>query len=395
MVHGRRPSICHIVPGLDLVPGSASTRQTLALARSLAAHAEVTVAFRRVTGPVAHEPFDIVALEPNGRELSSDLAPSRRALGRFIEERCGAYGTVLEGTWPMLGKLTAWCSQRGIPAVPIVERQPAPRWLAPIDMGRSWLALGTSGRHLRRAPVVIAGSDELKATIVRRWRVEADRITVTGTGVDRARFAPRDQADARRRLGLSPEHRILLAGGVLDRARDLAPVIEAVQRVGDPDLRLHVLGQGERRTGLEQLAGPGSTVTFHGRVGDDLLPVFIAAADLCIAIQHPDGAMPDPASEAAFTVAECLVSGRPVAVASDGDRNHPMVRHLVSGFLIEHDLLAWIRFLQRDCPSRNTLRIMGQAATATPIHGVERAASVYLEAIARAQRSVKAGAPAY
>ena len=181
---------------------------------------------------------------------------------------------------------------------------------------------------------------------------------------------------------------------MLDRARDLAPVIEAVQRVGDPDLRLHVLGQGERRAGLERLAGPGSPVTFHGRVGDDLLPAFIAAADLCVAIEHPDGPVIDPASEAAFTVPECLVSGRPVAVASDGDRNHPLVRHLVSGFLIEQDLLAWIRFLQRDCPSRNTLRIMGQAATATPIDGVEQAASVYLAAIERAQRSVKAGVPA-
>jgi glycosyltransferase involved in cell wall biosynthesis len=163
--------------------------------------------------------------------------------------------------------------------------------------------------------------------------------------------------------------------------------------VGDPDLRLHVLGQGERRAGLERLAGERSPVTFHGRVGDDLLPVFIAAADLCVAIEHPDGAATDPASEAAFTVAECLVSGRPVAVASDGNRDHPLVRHLVSGFLIEHDLLAWIRFLQRDCPSRNTLRIMGQAATATPIDGVEQAASAYLEAIDRAQRAVKAGAP--
>ena len=85
MAHGRRPSICHIVPGLDLVPGSASTRQTLALARSLAAHAEVTVAFRRVTGPVAHEPFDIVALEPNGREgleRPPGVAPRARAVHR-------------------------------------------------------------------------------------------------------------------------------------------------------------------------------------------------------------------------------------------------------------------------------------------------------------------------
>ncbi len=394
MTRGRRPSICYIVPGLDLVPGSASTRQTLGLARALSAHAEVTVAFRRVTGPVASNPFDIVALEENRRDPAGDHPTSGRALGRFIEERCAAYGTVLEGTWPQMGKLTAWCAQRGIPAVPIVERQPPARWLEPIEVGRSWLVLGLSGRYLRRAPVVMAGSDDLKATIVRRWRVQPERIVVTGTGVDRVRFAPRDQAEARRRLGWSPDQRILLAGGVLDRGRDLAPVIEAVQRVGDPDLRLHVLGQGERRAGLERLAGAGGPVTFHGRIGDDLLPTFIAAADLCISVDHPEGPFCDPGSEAAFTVAECLVGGRPVAVGSDGDRFHPQVRHLVSGFLVEHDLLAWIRFLQRDCPSRNTLRIMGQAATATPIEGLDRVASTYLASIDRARNAMKAAAPA-
>lgn len=392
MTRGPRPSICYIVPGLDLVPGSASTRQTLGLARALAAHADVTVAFRRVTGPFAPDPFDIVALEPNGTVPSGDVAPSPRVLGRFIEERCAAYGTVLEGTWPMMGKVTAWCAQRGIPAVPIVERQPPARWLEPLEVGRSWLAFGAAGRYLRRAPVVMASSDELKATIIRRWRVAPDRIVVTGTGVDRTRFVPRDQAEARRRLGWSPDHRILLAGGVLDRGRDLAPVIEAVQRVGDPDLRLHILGQGERRRDLERLAGAGSAVTFHGRVGDDLLPTFIAAADLCVSVEHPDGPLSDPASEAAFTVAECLVSGRPVVVGSDGDRVHPLVRHLVSGFLIEHDLLAWIRFLQRDCPSRNTLRIMGQAATATPVEGLDQVASTYLDSIDRARKAMKAGA---
>lgn len=395
MVRGRRPSICYIVPGLDLVPGSASTRQTLGLARALAAHAEVTVAFRRVTGPFAQDPFDIVALEPNGRDPWSDTVASPRALGHFIEERCAAYGTVLEGTWPMMGKVTAWCAQRGIPAVPIVERQPPARWLEPLEVGRSWLAFGAAGRYLRRAPVVMADSDDLKDAIVRRWRVAPERIVVARAGVDRTRFTPRDQTEARRRLGWSPDHRILLAGGVLDRARDLGPVIEAVQRVGDTDLRLHVLGQGECRAGLERLAGAGGAVTFHGRVGDDLLPTFLAAADLCVSIDHPDGALSDPASEGAFTVAECLVSGRPVVVGSaDGDRGHPLVRHLVSGFVIEHDLLAWIRFLQRDCPSRNTLHIMGQAATATPIDGLPQAASTYLASIDRARQAMQAAATA-
>ncbi|MEP6688245.1 MAG: glycosyltransferase [Gemmatimonadales bacterium] len=394
MVRGRRQSICYIVPGLDLVPGSASTRHTLGLARALAAHADVTVAFRRVTGSFARDPLDIVALEPNGRAPSGDTPPSRRALGRFMEERCAAYGTVLEGTWPMMGKVTAWCAQRGIPAVPIVERQPPAHWREPLIVGRSWLVFGATGRYLRRAPVVMADSDDLKAAIVRRWRVAPDRVVVAGTGVDRTRFVPHDQAEARRRLGWSPQHRILLAGGVLDRARDLAPLIEAVQRVGDPDLRLHVLGQGERRLSLERLAGTGGMVTFHGRIGDDLLPTFMAAADLCVSIEHPGGQLSDPASEAAFTVAECLVSGRPVVVGSDGDRSHPLVRHLVSGFLVQHDLLAWIRFLQRDCPSRNTLRIMGQAATATPVDGLDQVASIYLASIDRARTAMKATAAA-
>jgi glycosyltransferase involved in cell wall biosynthesis len=163
--------------------------------------------------------------------------------------------------------------------------------------------------------------------------------------------------------------------------------------VGDPDLRLHVLGHGERRAGLERLAGPGGLVTFHGRMGDDLLPSFIAGADLCLSIEHPDGPVSDPASEAAFSVAECLVAGRAVAVGTDGDRSHPLVRHLVSGFLVEHDLLAWIRFLQRDCPSRNTLRIMGQAATASPIEPLHRVASAYLESIDRARLAMQARAP--
>ena len=388
MTRGQRPSICYVLPGLDLVPGSASTRQTLELARALAKHADVTVAFRRITSPVSDNRLDIVAIEPGNRS-PDDSAPSRRALGRFLEERCSADGLVLEGPWPLTGKLTAWCAQRGIASVPIVERQAPARWLEPIEVGRSWLAFGASGRYLRRAPVLLTGTEELRDTIVRQWRVPPDRIVVTGPAVDRTRFVARDQTDARRRLGWSPEHRILLAGGVLDRGHDLAPVIDAVQRVGDADLRLHVLGHGERRAALERLAGDSRAITFHGRVGDDLLPTYIAAADACVSIESPNGPVRDQGSDGAFTPAECLVSGRPVAVGSGGGRTHPLVRHLVSGFVIQNDLLSWIRFLQRDCPSRNTLRIMGQAATATPVHPLERVATTYLESMGRARQAIE------
>jgi glycosyltransferase involved in cell wall biosynthesis len=381
---GNRLSICYVHPGRDLVPGSSYSRQVLGLARVLAARADVTLAFRRVASRIEGEPFEVVGLEPAGPEERPDGAASQQALGRFVQERCSRFSVVLEGGWSLSGKLTAWCAQRGIAAVPIVDLVAAGGWLVPIETGRAWLA--ASGRYLRRAPVVIAGSEELKSAIVARWGVDPDRIVAIGPGVDRARLFPQDQAGARRQLGLKPEHRVLVAGGVLDRARDLTPIIEAVQRVGDPLLRLHVIGDGPERPELERLAGPGVAVTFHGLVPEDLIPAYIAAADLCVAVEPSGAAANDPIGESAFSVRECLAAGRPVVIAGGGTA-HRLVRHLVSGFLVEHDLLAWVRFLQRDCPSRNTLRMMGRAATATPLEDVDQQAAAYLAVAERARQT--------
>lgn len=376
MTGSSRVSICYVAPGRDLRPGTSHTRQVLSLARALTKDADVTVVFRRLLGPLEAEPFEVRALEDGTEVSGSDAGPSWR-LGQMVERGSGSFGVVLEGSWPSAGRLTAWCARRGVPALPVIDHLPGTSWLAPLDASRDWLALGSSGRYLRRVPVVVAGSDALRTAIVNRWRVQADRVAVIGPAVDRALFAPRDQAEARRRLGLAAEHRIFLAGDGLGNGPDLTPLIEAVQRAGDSTLRLHVLGDGGRRAALERLAGPGGAVTFHGHVPDDLVAAYVAAADLCVSV--------DERGDSAFTVRECLSAGRPVAVRAD--RSHALVRHLVSGFLVEHDLLAWIRFIQRDCPSRNTLRFMGVAATATPLDGVDRTAAAYLETIERVRRN--------
>ena len=383
----RRLSVCYALPGQDLIPGSSRTRHVQSVARALARTAQVTVVFLAPPGGVGDESFEVSALELGVRVPAGTAPPLRRVTSRSVEARSSAFHVVLEGNWPFAGKVTTLCAQRGVPAVPIVDHLPPTGWLAPLDAGREWLALGASGRYLRRAPLVVAGSEELKAAIVDRWRVDPERITVIPPGVDRARLHPRDQGEARRQLGISADDRILLAGGILNGDHDLTPVIEAVQRVGDPGLRLHVLGEGEGRAALERLAGRGKAVTFHGRVGDDLVPAFIAASDLCVAVERPDAPLGEEPGEAAFALRECLAAGRPVAVGTDRSR-HPLVRHLVSGFLLEHDLLSWARFLQRDCPSRNTLRIMGVAASATPIDGVDQTAAAYLEAIDRMRQAV-------
>jgi glycosyltransferase involved in cell wall biosynthesis len=276
----------------------------------------------------------------------------------------------------MPGKLTAWCDQRGIPAVPVFDGLPSTSWLGPLDPGAAWLGLGSSGRNLRRAPVMIAASPTLKDAIVERWRVDPARIVVIAPAVDRTLFSPRDQTEARLRLGLDPAHRILLAGDGLGGGPDLTPLIEAIHRAGDPGLRLHVLGEGERLPALKRLAGPGPAVTFHGLVSDDLLTAYLAAADLCVSV--------DASGDACFSRLECFSSARPVVVTTPTDPAYPPVRHLETGFEVEPDLLAWIRFLQRDCPSRNTLRMMGMAASGTPMEQAHRGAAAYRAVIDRA-----------
>ncbi len=368
-----RLRICLVVPGRDLRPGSSHTRSVLTLARALALESDVTAVFRRVPDECGTESFEIGALEGGPPRPGPDVAPSRRALGLFAELRAADFDVVLEGSWSMSGKLTAWCAQRGVPAIPLIDQLAPSPWLDPLDLRHNLLAFGASGRYLRRAPSVIAGSEALRNSIVDRWRVEADRIAVIGPAVDGALFAPVPQAEARRRLGLGAEHRIVVAGDGLGPGPSLVPLIGAVQRAGDPTLRLHILGDGTRRRALERLAGQNGAITFHGQVPDDLVAAHIAAADLCVSVNEHGGA--------AFTALECLTAGRPVAIGTENGRGHPLIHHLVSGFLVDHSLLAWIRFLQRDCPSRKQLQSMGIAAASSPMNGPDWVAAAYLEAI--------------
>jgi glycosyl transferase family 1/glycosyl transferase family 4 len=377
MIRPRRLSICYVAPGSDFRPGSAHSRQVLALARALARHADVAVVFRRLAGSADAAGVAVAALE-GGTGPSDRLAPSRRALGRFVEQQAARYDVLLEAGGSMPGRLTAWCGQRGVPAIPILDSLPSTSWLGSLDPGSPWLGIGSSGRYLRRAPVIVAGSRGLGDAIVERWRVDSGRIVIIAPAVDREVFAPRDQAEARRRLGLGRDERIVVAGDGLCHDPDLSPLIQAVQRAGDPRLRLHILGDGERRPALERLAGPGPSVTFHGWVSEDLLVSYIAAADLCVSVED--------SGDSAFTISECLSSARAVVAPTVADRLPTPVQHLVNGFAIEHDLLAWIRFLQRDCLSRNALRTMGMAASGSSLEHLDRTAAAYLAVIDRVCR---------
>jgi D-inositol-3-phosphate glycosyltransferase len=381
----RRPSVCYVVPGHHLLPSAGPTRNVLSLACGMSRWADVTVAFRRVVESPSSEPFAVREIEPGAalptrsddaavrgvgyREFATYLGAVRRfALG------LDAFDLVLEKSWLLTGYVSALSARRGQPGIPVINVVPLVSTRGrPGKALRNWAGRWLSGRYLRRLPLVVAETAELKTAIARRFGVRQDRIEVIGLGVDRSLFRPLDQAAARRRLGIPPHDAVLLYVGALDRIHDARPVIEAMRTLERPDVRFHVVGDGDLASALREAAAGDRRIVFHGRVHHGEVPWYIAASDLCLAPYDQSVFADGEVSYATLKVREYLAGARPVATVPSGPLRS-LVRDAETGFLLPNQRQAWVELLGRTLPSRDRLAEMGRAAAATPLESWEDAA---------------------
>jgi teichuronic acid biosynthesis glycosyltransferase TuaC len=138
---------------------------------------------------------------------------------------------------------------------------------------------------------LICVSSDLKR-IALELGVPEGKTTVIGNGIDAERFRPRDRDECREVLALPKADRILLTVGhcVPGKGFDLA--IRALGRLGRPDVRLVVAGDGPARPALEALAdglGLRAQVRFLGAVRNEDLPAWYGAADLFVLASAREG----------------------------------------------------------------------------------------------------------
>jgi len=394
MARGHRLSVCYLAPGHSLLSTVGPTRNVLSLARALARHADVTVAFRNVLDERVPADLRVLQVQPGTRRAVAivDDAAMRglgyqdffnyvRDLRRFVTGALPPFDVVLEKSWLLSGYLSSLCRRQGRLGVPVENFVPNPAQNAANSLAKRWrIEIGQriAGYHLRRAPLIIAETQHLKRSIVRHWRVHEDRIAVVGLGVDRALFAPRDQAEARRQLDIAQGALVLVYSGVVDATHDLGPLLEAVARVRVPGIEVHVVGDGALRAKHEKAARlDGVNVVFHGRVAHERVPIYIAAADLCLAPYDPSAFSLGELGYSSLKVPEYLSAGRAVVTVPSG-RLPDLVRDGETGFLVANKREAWVRFLQ-GCPSRERLRAMGEAAARLPLMSWDDTAAAYLE----------------
>ena len=168
----------------------------------------------------------------------------------------------------------------------------------------------------RTATGLLAVSRDLARQMV-AMGMEADKITVHYTGLDRDRFRPLEHTQLRsqlsRELGFAmPDNApLLVCVGALIERKGQGIAIAALKDI--PGARLVLVGKGEDEARLRALAaseGVENRVFFAGSLDHDMMPLILSAADVMV--------LPTVSEGLANAWVEALACGTPVVTTDVG-----------------------------------------------------------------------------
>jgi len=146
---------------------------------------------------------------------------------------------------------------------------------------------------LMEADGVFVLSDNLRTHLL-GWGVPPDRVHVFRRGIDRERFSPAEQRDARERLGLPSSHPILVWAGRMVPVKGLEVLLAAAGKLIERgvEFQLHLVGDGPMRAAMERdivERGLSDHVHLVGSVAHDQLADWYRAADWTVLSSHSEG----------------------------------------------------------------------------------------------------------
>ena len=148
---------------------------------------------------------------------------------------------------------------------------------------------------LRHSDYLVVISEYTREKVQRFVKSGIPIEMIYAAGVDTRKFNPnKNGSEARRELGLHDTDFVLLFVGNLVERKQVGDLISATARLKHlhPHVKLIVGGDGELRQTLENQAireHGDSTVTFLGRVPDDLLPSLYALANVFVLPSREEG----------------------------------------------------------------------------------------------------------
>lgn len=143
-----------------------------------------------------------------------------------------------------------------------------------------------------------------------------DHVSVVPTGIDTVKFSKVSREEARGELQWSDDLRYFVSMGRLAKEKNFHVLLEAFRLLDREDTRLVIIGSGDEKEELEELAeslGVSERVEFTGLVAFDRVPVYLAAGDYF--------AFASVTETQGLVTLEAMASGLPVAaVDASGTR---------------------------------------------------------------------------
>lgn len=176
---------------------------------------------------------------------------------------------------------------------------------------RDALSRRLTRRVVERAGQLLVVSDDLRRMAIAAYGADPARTHTIANGCNAAIFHPADRGDARRRLGIADDARLVLYVGRLVPEKGLRELLDACAAMAPthPRLRLALVGDGPMRAELEQRArGATVPVVLPGAQDAAGVAAWMAAADIVTLPSYSEG-HPN-------VLVEALACGRPV-VATD------------------------------------------------------------------------------
>jgi len=176
-----------------------------------------------------------------------------------------------------------------------------------------WLEWST----YRRAALVWVVTQWIRDQLIQRG-LASERVLLLTNGVDTTTFHPLPQAQARAELGWDDRFTVLYVGthGV---THGLMTIIDAAEHIGDhDDIHFVLVGEGSDKDEMvAQAQRLGLTnITFMDVVPHSLVPMLLAAGDVCLAhvrkASITEGILP-------IKMFEAMACARPIVLAVDGE----------------------------------------------------------------------------
>jgi len=186
---------------------------------------------------------------------------------------------------------------------------------------------------LGKAGHVIAVCESLRESMV-NLGIAQRKISVIPNGIDPDIFRPASQLDARQKLGLKNEEKILISVGALIELKGTHILIDAltkIHRSGNLAFNTYIIGKGEQRDRLQKIINSHNLqdkIKLCGEVKNSDLPHWYNAADISFLGSSREG-WPN-------VVSESLACGTPV-IATSVNGIPEILRSEEYGLLVNRD----------------------------------------------------------